>query len=76
MLLPSRRSNTPQTRRQQLNRVRSAPTKEVISIEVTNINVNNGLEKRTSGQARTYKGDLCVLKCYHVNSVLCRIDGR
>ena len=42
----------PQTRRQQLNRVRSALTKEVNSIEVTNINVHNGLVKITSGQLR------------------------
>ena len=42
----------PQTRRQQLNRVRSALTPEVISIEVTNINVHNGLVKITSGQLR------------------------
>ena len=30
-----------QTRRQQLNRVRSALTQEVISIEVKNINIHN-----------------------------------
>jgi len=42
----------PQTRRQQLNRVRSALTQEVISIEATNINVHNGLMKITSGQLR------------------------
>jgi len=42
----------PQTRCQQLNRVRSALTQEVISIEVTNINVHNGLLKITSGQLR------------------------
>jgi len=32
--------------------VRSALTKEVISIEATNINVHNGLVKITSGQLR------------------------
>ena len=42
----------PQTRRQQLNRVRSALTQEVNSIEVTNINFYNGLVKVTSGQLR------------------------
>ena len=42
----------PQTRCQQLNRVRSALTQEVISIEATNINVHNGLVKITSGQLR------------------------
>ena len=42
----------PQTRRQQLNRVRSALTQEMISIEVTNINIHNNLLKRTSGQLR------------------------
>ena len=42
----------PQTRRQQLNRVRSAFTQEVNSIEVTNINFYNGLVKVTSGQLR------------------------
>ncbi len=42
----------PQTRRQQLNRVRSALTKEVNFIEATNFNVHNGLVKITSGQLR------------------------
>ena len=42
----------PQTRRQQLNRVRSALTQEVISIEVTNVNFHNGIVKITSGLLR------------------------
>ena len=42
----------PQTRRQQLNRVRSALPQEVITIEATNLNVHNGLVKITSGQLR------------------------
>jgi len=37
---------------QQFNRVRSALTQEVNSIEVTNINFHNGLVKITSGQLR------------------------
>ena len=42
----------PQTSRQQLNRVRSALTQEVISIEVTNVNFHNGIVKITSGLLR------------------------
>ena len=45
----------PQTRRQQLNRVRSALTKEVNSIEVTNVNFHNGLVKITSCQLRNLR---------------------
>ena len=42
----------PQTCRQQPNRVRSAITQRVNSIEVTNINFHNGLVKIISGQLR------------------------
>ena len=49
----------PQTRRQQLNRVRSALTQKMISIEVTNINVLNGLVKITSGQLRNLGLTVC-----------------
>jgi len=53
----------PQTRRQLLNRVRSALTKEVNSIEATNFNVHNDLVKITSGQLRNLGLWLWVCRC-------------
>ena len=61
----------PQTRRQQLNRVRSALTKEVISIEATNINVHNGLVKITSGQLRNL-GSWIPAACDLTNAAILR----
>ena len=43
---------TPQTCRQQFNRVRSALTQRVHYIKVKNVNFHKGLVKMTSGQLR------------------------